>query len=139
MQELRKLLAGSCGRAIIARRLTNAEVKVFERERRDSDAGMHARLVVKEEERSGAPAWGQSTLIVGVDARRRSRNSLRGWLLRPRKKRHGIGSSEDTLPRSAMGPLWDSPSDRRSPVKAAGLGDRAPGTARQNRRSTMLP
>jgi len=33
MQELRTLLAGSYGKVIIARRLTNAEVKVFERER----------------------------------------------------------------------------------------------------------
>jgi hypothetical protein len=39
MQNLRKLLAGSCGKVIIARPLTDAEVNVFERERGDSDAG----------------------------------------------------------------------------------------------------
>ena len=55
MPELRKLLAGSRGEVIVARRLTRAEQELLERERGDSDAGVHARLVVKEEERFGRP------------------------------------------------------------------------------------
>jgi hypothetical protein len=51
MQDLRKLLAGSRGEVIVARRLTRAEQAQLEREREDSDAGVHARIVVKEEER----------------------------------------------------------------------------------------
>ena len=55
MQDLRKLLAGSRGEVIIARRLTRAEQALLERERRDSDAGVHARIVVEEEERFRRP------------------------------------------------------------------------------------
>ena len=53
--ELRKLLAGSRGEVIVARRLTRAEQELLERERRDSDAGVHVRIVLKEEERFGRP------------------------------------------------------------------------------------
>ncbi len=56
--ELRKLLAGSRGQVIVARRLTRAEQELLERERGDSDAGVHARLVVKEEERFWRPRHG---------------------------------------------------------------------------------
>ena len=41
MQDLRKLLAGSRGEVIVARRLPRAEVEVLERERGDSDATVH--------------------------------------------------------------------------------------------------
>lgn len=51
MQEFRKLLAGSRGEVIVARRLTRAEVEVLERERGDSDAAVHGGLIVKEERR----------------------------------------------------------------------------------------
>ena len=49
MQDLRKLIGGSRGEVIIARRLTGAELKVFERERGDSDAAVHGHLITKEE------------------------------------------------------------------------------------------
>ena len=58
MPELRKLLADSRGEVIVARRLTRAEQQMLERERGDSDAGVHARLVVKEEERFWRPRRG---------------------------------------------------------------------------------
>lgn len=58
MQDLRKLLAGSRGEVIIARRLTRAEQELLERERGDSDAGVHARIIVKEEERFHRPRRG---------------------------------------------------------------------------------
>jgi hypothetical protein len=58
MRELRKLLAGSRGEVIVARRLTRAEQALLERERGDSDAGVHARIVVKEEERFRRPRRG---------------------------------------------------------------------------------
>jgi hypothetical protein len=58
MQDLRKLLAGSRGEVIVARRLTRAEQAQLEREREDSDAGVHARIVVKEEERFRCPGRG---------------------------------------------------------------------------------
>lgn len=51
MQDPQELLAGARGTVIVARRLTRAEVEVLERERGDSDAGVHARIVGKEEER----------------------------------------------------------------------------------------
>lgn len=51
MRALRKLLAGSRGEVIVARRITRSEQELLERERGDSDAGVHARLVAKEEER----------------------------------------------------------------------------------------
>jgi hypothetical protein len=56
MQELRKLLAGSRGEVIVARRLTRGEAHVLERERVNSDAGMHAWLIPKEEEQFRRPA-----------------------------------------------------------------------------------
>jgi len=55
LRELRKLLAGSRGEVIVARRITRAEQELLERERGDSDAGVHARIVVKEEERFQRP------------------------------------------------------------------------------------
>ena len=58
LRDLRKLLAGSRGEVIFARRLTRAEEVLFERERGDSDAGVHARIVVKEEERFQRPRRG---------------------------------------------------------------------------------
>lgn len=51
LRDLRKLLVGSRGEVIVARRLTRGEQALLERERGDSDAGVHARIVVKEEER----------------------------------------------------------------------------------------
>ena len=58
MRALRKLIAGSRGEVIVARRLTRAEQELLERERGDSDAGVHARIVVKEEERFHRPRRG---------------------------------------------------------------------------------
>ena len=55
MRALRKLLAGSRGEVIVARRITRAEQELLERERGDSDAGVHARIVVKEVERFRRP------------------------------------------------------------------------------------
>ncbi|HEX2692246.1 MAG TPA: hypothetical protein VHN14_36805 [Kofleriaceae bacterium] len=55
MRALRKLIAGSPGQVIVARRLTRPEQELLERERGDSDAGVHARIVVKEEERFRRP------------------------------------------------------------------------------------
>ncbi|MCX5745775.1 MAG: hypothetical protein NT062_25140 [Proteobacteria bacterium] len=43
MDELRKLLAGSRGTVIVARRLAGAELRLFEQYRADSDAEVHAR------------------------------------------------------------------------------------------------
>ena len=60
-RELRKLLAGSRGEVIVARRLTRAEQELLERERGDSDAGVHARIVVKEEERFQRPRRGRKS------------------------------------------------------------------------------
>jgi hypothetical protein len=50
MQELRKLLAGSRGEVILARRLTRGEAHVLERRRADCDADLHAWLIPKEEQ-----------------------------------------------------------------------------------------
>ena len=58
MPELRKLLAGSRGEVIVARRLTRAEQELLERERGESDAGVHVRIVLKEEERFWRPRHG---------------------------------------------------------------------------------
>ena len=58
MPELCKLLAGSRGEVIVARRLTRAEQELLERHRGDYDAEVHARLVVKEEERFWRPRRG---------------------------------------------------------------------------------
>lgn len=55
VQDLRKLIGGSRGEVIIARRLTVSELKVFERERGDSDAAVHGHLVTKEELRFVRP------------------------------------------------------------------------------------
>ena len=58
MQDLRKLLAGSRGAVIVARRLTRKEAGVLESRRADCDADVHARLVAKEEERFWRPRHG---------------------------------------------------------------------------------
>jgi hypothetical protein len=58
MQDLRKLVANSRGEVIVARRITRAEQELVERERGNSDAGVHARIVVKEEERFLSPRRG---------------------------------------------------------------------------------
>jgi hypothetical protein len=55
VQDLRKLIGDSRGEVVIARRLTGAELKVFERERGDSDAAVHGHLVTKEELRFMRP------------------------------------------------------------------------------------
>jgi len=49
MPELRKLLAGSQGEVIVARRLTRAEQELLERHRGDYDAEVHAFTITKEE------------------------------------------------------------------------------------------
>ena len=59
MPELRKLLAGSRGEVILARRLTSTEQELLERKRGDADAVVHARLVVREEERFWRPRHGE--------------------------------------------------------------------------------
>jgi len=59
IQELRKLLAGSRGTAIVAQRFTGAELRLFEHERRNSDAAVHGAIINREElrfRRSGAAA-----------------------------------------------------------------------------------
>jgi len=56
--ELRKLLAGSRGEVIVARRLTSTEQELLERKRGDADAVVHGRIVVKEEERFWRPRHG---------------------------------------------------------------------------------
>jgi hypothetical protein len=58
MRALRKLIAGSRGEVIVARRITRAEQELLEREREDSDAGVHARIVVGEELRFWRPRRG---------------------------------------------------------------------------------
>jgi hypothetical protein len=58
MQELGKLLAGSRGEVIVARRLTPAETGVLESRRVDCDADVYAGLIVKEEERFRRPRRG---------------------------------------------------------------------------------
>jgi hypothetical protein len=55
MQELRKLLAGSRGEVIVARRLTRGEAHVLERRRADCDADLHAGLIPREEEQFRRP------------------------------------------------------------------------------------
>jgi hypothetical protein len=56
MQELRKLLAGSRGEVIVARRLTRGEAHVLERRRADCDVDLHAWLLPKEEQQFRRPA-----------------------------------------------------------------------------------
>ena len=55
MRELRKMLAGSRGAVIIARRLTRAEAEVLETRRVNCDADVHASIIAKEEERFRRP------------------------------------------------------------------------------------
>lgn len=47
--ELGKLLAGSRGTVIVARRLVGAELRLFEQYRGDSDAEIHGTIINKEE------------------------------------------------------------------------------------------
>ena len=49
---------GSPGEVIVARRLTPAEQELLERERGHSDAGVHVRIFLKEEERFSHPRHG---------------------------------------------------------------------------------
>lgn len=58
MQELRKLLAGSRGAVIIARRLTHEEAGEIESRRVDCDAAVHGGIIAKEEERFRRPGRG---------------------------------------------------------------------------------
>lgn len=62
LQDLRKLLTGSRGAVIIARRLTRVEQEVFERERGDSDAAVHGGLITKEELRFHRPRHGRKSI-----------------------------------------------------------------------------
>ena len=55
MRELRKMLAGSRGAVIIARRLTRAEAEELETRRVDCDADVHAGIIATEEERFRRP------------------------------------------------------------------------------------
>ena len=55
MRELSKMLAGSRGAVIVARRLTRAEVELLERRRVDCDADVHAGIIATEEERFRRP------------------------------------------------------------------------------------
>jgi len=84
---------------IIARRLTYAEMAVFERER-----GTLTRRCTH-----------------GSLSRKRS-----GSIPAEKKFRPDIGSSEDTLPRIVEGPLWDSPLAIDNGPSGRRLCDRAP-------------
>jgi len=55
MPELRKLLAGSPGEVIVARRLTHEEAGLLERRRLDCDAEAHSFIITKEELRFQRP------------------------------------------------------------------------------------
>jgi hypothetical protein len=58
IQELRKLLVGSRGEAIVARRLTSAEAGLVERRRLDCDADAHAGILAKEADQFRRPRRG---------------------------------------------------------------------------------
>lgn len=58
MEELRRLLVGSRGAVIIARRLTQEEAKELETRRVDCDAAVHAGIIATEEERFRRPGRG---------------------------------------------------------------------------------
>jgi hypothetical protein len=60
--ELRKLLAGSRGEVIVARRLTHEEASMFERRRVDCDADAHASLIPKEEAQFRRPRRGDNRI-----------------------------------------------------------------------------
>lgn len=60
MQELRKLLAGSRGEVIVARRLARGEVDELETRRVDCDAAVHAGIIAKEEKRFRRPRVGRT-------------------------------------------------------------------------------
>jgi hypothetical protein len=62
MQDLRKLLAGSRGEVIVARRLTRGEAHVLERRRADCDADLHAGFIAKEKEQFRRPARRQARI-----------------------------------------------------------------------------
>lgn len=55
MRTLRRLLSGSRGEVIIARRLTPAEAGLLERRRLDCDADVHAGIIAKERMRFRRP------------------------------------------------------------------------------------
>jgi hypothetical protein len=58
MRELSKMLAGSRGAVIVARRLTQEEVEEVESRRVDCDAAVHAGIIATEEERFRRPGRG---------------------------------------------------------------------------------
>jgi hypothetical protein len=58
MQDLRKLITGSQGEVIVARRLTRAEAEELERRRADCDAAVHGAILPKEEQRFQRPRRG---------------------------------------------------------------------------------
>ena len=58
MRELRKLITGSRGEVIVARRLTRAEAEELESRRADCDAAVHAGIIAKEKERFRRPGRG---------------------------------------------------------------------------------
>jgi hypothetical protein len=62
MQDLRKLLAGSRGEVIVARRLTHEEAGVVERRRTDCDRDVHAWLLTKEALRFRRPRRGDNLI-----------------------------------------------------------------------------
>ena len=55
MRDLRKLLVGSPGAVIVARRLTHEEADFVERRRVDCDADAHASIITNEEVRFQRP------------------------------------------------------------------------------------
>jgi hypothetical protein len=61
MQKLRKLLAGSRGAVIVARRLTHEEAGFVERRRVDCDADAHASIITKDEEQFRRPRRGDTS------------------------------------------------------------------------------
>ena len=75
MEELRKLLAGSRGKVIVARQLTHEEAGFLERRRLDCDADAHAGIITKEEVRFRR-SW-RGGKLESAKLGRRSRAGLR--------------------------------------------------------------
>ena len=62
MRDLRKLITGSRGEVIVARRLTRSEAEELERRRADCDAAVHGGIIPNEERRFQSPRGrGRST------------------------------------------------------------------------------
>ena len=55
LRELRRLLAGSKGEIVIARRLTGNDLRFFDEYRKDIDHEVHARLIFKDAMRWRSP------------------------------------------------------------------------------------